>query len=420
MWKKARKPACAFKAGLFAAAFLTGGRILPAAEDVRIQSIHSQRSWVIATPQVELAVTEIGGHMAPVTFHRDASRPVQPYHISPWQGEGLSLDDVPVLVPLRGDWFCMPFGGNGEPYNGEKHPPHGEVAGSRWRYVGVKSSNGVTALTLELETKARPGKVTKELSLVAGHNVVYTRHTIEGFAGKTSLGHHATLAMPDKPGVFRMATSAFRFGMTNPTQFSNPEQGEYQSFAIGARFTDLRKVPLIWKGADDADVTRLPARRGFADLLALFSEPSAKLKTPAWTTALNTAEGWLWFSLKDPDVLPATVFWIENHGRHGRPWNGRNNCLGLEDVCACFADGLAASARENLLTKKGVKTAHELAADRPFVVNYVQGVVKVPENFDAVKTLEFAPGRVTFIAANGMRVTAPVNHDFLKTGKPGP
>jgi hypothetical protein len=50
-------------------------------------------------------------------------------------------------------------------------------------------------------------------------------------------------------------------------------------------------------------------------------------------------------------------------------------------------------------------------------VNYIQGVVRVPPGFDEVKTLEFSPGTVTFISTGGLRVTAPVRHEFLKTGK---
>jgi hypothetical protein len=40
--------------------------------------------------------------------------------------------------------------------------------------------------------------------------------------------------------------------------------------------------------------------------------------------------------------------------------------------------------------------------------------VQVPAGFDAVKTLEFAPGQVTFVAQNGRRATAPVDHAWLK------
>jgi len=381
------------------------------------KSIHSQKCWVVSNGQIELALTELGGHMAPVTFFRDSAKPVQPYYISPWQDEKLSNLLVPVLVPLRGDFFCMPFGGNGDAVYGEQHPPHGEVAGSKWTLAGTRKLGAVTSLTATLETKVRTGRVTKELSLVDGQNVIYSRHIIEGFAGRTPLGHHATLAMPDKEGAFRIATSPIRFGMVCASQFSDPKQGEYQSLQVGARFTDLRKVPVAWKGATDADLTSLPARQGFADLVQIVNEPWEKSDGPAWVTALNREEGWLWFSLKDPEVLTTTVFWIENRGRHGRPWYGRNNCLGLEDVTAHFADGLAASVKDNVLTKEGVKTALELKADQPTVIHYIQGVVKVPEGFDEVRTLEFAAGRVTFEAVNGKRVTAPVRHEFLRDGR---
>ena len=90
----------------------------------KTRTVAAQPSWILATPQVEVALTQLGGHMAPVTFYRDSAQPVQPYHISPWQGEKHAYP-VPVLVPLRGDFFCLPFGGNSDTVNGQKHPPHG-------------------------------------------------------------------------------------------------------------------------------------------------------------------------------------------------------------------------------------------------------------------------------------------------------
>ena len=378
----------------------------------KTRTVASQPSWILATPQVEVALTQLGGHMAPVTFFRDSARPVQPYHISPWQGEKHAYP-VPVLVPLRGDFFCLPFGGNSDAVNGEKHPPHGETAGSLWKHVATKKTGDVTTLTTVIETKVRAGKVTKELSLVDGQNVVYSRHVIEGFAGKTPIGHHATLAMPEQDGAFRIATSPFKFGMVAPGLFSDPKQAEYQALQVGARFTDLHKVPLAWKGAPDADLASLPARKGHADLFLLLNEPGG----PAWVTATRGDEGWVWFALKDPAVLTGTLFWLENHGRHGLPWFGRNNCVGIEDITGHWADGLAASIAPNVLSKEGIATALELTATRPTVVNYIQGVVRVPAGFTEVKTLEFAPGQVTFIATTGQRVTAPVRHEFLKSGK---
>jgi hypothetical protein len=398
-------------------ALISATAVVSAADGAKLRKLHSQPSFVFATKEVEVAVTKLGGHMAPVTFFRDSARPVQPYHISPWQDEKPTKMPAPVLVTLRGDFFCLPFGGNSDEVAGEKHPPHGEIVGEPWKVVGTRKEGGVTTLTMGIDTMVRKGRVTKELSLVDGQNVVYSRHLIEGFAGRVPLGHHATLAMPEKDRAVRIATSAFRFGMTCPGLFSDPKQREYQALLPGAKWTDLTKVPAVWKGAPDADLTRLPGRYGHADLVQLANEPWEKTGGPAWTTATFTEDGYLWFALKDPAVLNSTVFWMENHGRHGHPWNGRNNCLGLEDVTAYFADGLAASSRENLLTKEGVATAVELSAAKPTEVNYIQGVAKIPAGFENVRTLEFAPGQVTFVSTTGQRVTAPVRHEFLKTGK---
>ncbi|MCY2948958.1 MAG: hypothetical protein NTZ71_12345 [Planctomycetota bacterium] len=386
-------------------------------QEPNTRTIHSQPSFVVSTSQVELAVTELGGHMAPVTFFRSSAKPVRPYHVSLWQDEKPSAMPAPVLNALRGDFFCMPFGGNSDSLAGEKHPPHGEIVGEKWKYVGTTKSADVTTLTMSIETRVRRGEVTKELSLVADQNVVYSKHIINGFTGNVPLGHHATLAMPDKEGSVRLASSAFRLGMTYPGIFSDPKQREYQSLLPGARWTTLAKVPVAWKGEPDADLTRLPARQGHADLVQVVNEPWEKTNGPAWMTATFTDAGYLWFSLKDANVLNSTVFWIENRGRHGHPWNGRNNCLGLEDVTSFFADGLKASTSDNILNKEGVATSVKLEDTKPTIVYYIQGVVKIPDGFEMVKSLEFAPGEVTFLSTTGKRVTTKVRHSFLRTGK---
>lgn len=379
--------------------------------------LHGQACFTAATAQVEVALTETGGHMAPVTFYRDSDKPVRPYYVSPWQDESPTEMPAPVLVPLRGDFFCMPFGGNSDAVAGEKHPPHGEIVGSKWTYLNTSKSGDITTLSMAIDTAVRNGRVTKELSLVDGHNVIYTRHQIVGFAGQVPLGHHATLAMPNSEGRVRIATSPIRFGMTYPGLFSDPKVGEYQALQPGARWTDLTQVPVAWKGEPPADLTRLPARYGYADLIQLFPKIPAKAGEPAWVTATFADEGYLWFSMKDPAVLNSTVFWMENHGRHGHPWNGRNNCLGLEDVTAYFADGLAASTSDNLLTKQNVATTVTLSASAPTTVNYLQGVARIPADFDVVRTVEFSGGQATFVALSGVRVSVPARHEFIATGR---
>lgn len=377
--------------------------------------IHAQHSWVIGNDQVELAVTEQGAHMAGVSFYRGESSPVVPYYVSPWQGENLDLSAVPVLAPLRGDFFCLPFGGNGTPFRGERHPPHGETAGSVWTLDSAARQGAVTALNLSLETKVRAGRVRRELLLVDGQNVIYERTLIDGFAGPTSLAHHATLATHEQDGLFQISCRPFQYGLTCPYLFSNPENKEYQSLAIGAEFTDLSKVPVNFKDQPDADCSVFPARRGYADLLQTFSDP--KSAEPDWVTAVNTKEHWLWFAFKDPAVMPGRIFWMENHGRHSSPWNGRNQCIGIEDGCMFFEKGVAESAAENTVTRRGIPTAHNLTGDRTFPVYYMQGVVKVPSGFQKVATVVLGDDAVEFVSTTGERVRAPMRAAFVQDGQ---
>ncbi len=380
---------------------------------VKREVVESQPAWVVGNEQVTLAVTELGGHMAPVTFFADTDEPVQPYYVSPWQHEGRSLDE-PCLVPLRGDFFCFPFGANAEAYRGEQHVLHGETATRKWTCKGAETAGGVTCLTMTLRTQVRPGTVTKRLRLREGENTVYVQHVLEGQSGRTSLGHHATLAVPEEPGAMRVATSSFRLGMTNPGVVSDPAERQYQSLAIGKEFTSLRKVPTLWKDPAWADCTAFPARLGYTDLIAVFPKPT---KTPSWTTATVGKDRWLWFALKDAELLPATILWISNRGRHNEPWDGRNRCLGLEDVCGFFADGLAASLKANCLKKAGIPTSVKLSARKPTTVNYIEGVARVPRGFDCVRSAAFKPGEVRFTSAGGKKVTVPVAWEFLQTGE---
>ena len=100
-----RKKVSRLMAALCFAPVLTGF----SAQQAEEREIRGQPSWLIRTDQVEMAVTKLGAHMAPVKFYRADDKFVQPYHISPWQGENLDLAYCPVLVPLRGDFFCLPF-----------------------------------------------------------------------------------------------------------------------------------------------------------------------------------------------------------------------------------------------------------------------------------------------------------------------
>jgi hypothetical protein len=369
--------------------------------------IHGQEAWVIENGEIELNVSRLGAQMAPVVFDK-RGEPFNPYYISPWQGENLP-QPCPVLVPLRGDFFCLPFGGNGAAFRGQQHPPHGETSGEPWTCDGVQRDGDTTTLALSLETRVRPGRVERQLSLVAGHPVVYSRTVIHGFAGPTPLAHHAILAMPRQEGAVLLSTSSFRQGFVYPGLFSDPTQGEYQSLRPHATFAQLSEVPSRFVDEPPADCSTFPARPGYCDLVQTVEDGG---RQPSWVAAVNTADRWLWFALKNARLMPSRVFWMENRGRHSPPWNGRNCCLGIEDGCMYFDRGLAEAAAANPLRDLGVATALELDG-QPTTIPYIQGAVRVPADFGRVVRVDFAAAQATFSGDGGRNVSVKVNLDFL-------
>jgi hypothetical protein len=264
-----------------------------------------------------------------------------------------------------------------------------------------------------LDTNVRKGRVTKEITLRDTHPVVYQRHCVEGFVGPSPVGHHAILAMPDEEGTFAISTSPFRLGMTNPGVFGDPAAGEYQMLAEGKSFCDLREIPTLFRDPAVVDCSRLPLRRGFTDLFAVVADAESLAGKPAWTAAVNTSENWAWFSLRDPRKLPMTAFWLENHGRHSFPWNGRNQCLGVEDICSYFAEGIAASARANLLTEQGIATAIDCTEDSPLDIRSIQAAVPVPVGFNRVEHIDFRDKCLRLISDSGSSVEVTVDHSFV-------
>jgi hypothetical protein len=372
---------------------------------MQTRTIAGQKSWAFKTSHVGAALTCQGGHLGPVAF-KLGRRWITPFDLAPWAEEKLPPGLPPLLHSMRGDFFCMPFGANETAWRGEKHPPHGETANSPWKH----ESSSATSHHFSLQTKVRRGHVDKFIELVPGQTAVYQRHVISGMSGPMPLGHHAILHV-DAEGGGRISTSKFRFGQVMPTPFEDPAKGGYSCLKTGATFTALNRVPRADGGK--ADLSTYPARDGYEDLVLMASDE----KLPwAWTALTVPGEKYVWFALKDPRVLRSTVFWISNGGRHYAPWNGRHrHAIGLEEVTANFAYGLADSAKPNALTKRGVPTTLTLSPKKPLVVNYIMAVAEIPAGFDIVKSI--TPSRdgqgVVLTARSGKKVTTAINVPFL-------
>lgn len=382
---------------------------LPSPRRPITRTIAGAPSWKIASDSVEAWITQRGGHLAPVTFKTTAGD-IQPFAVAPWAEEPLVPATPDLLKTLRGDFFCAPFGGNGTPWKGERHPPHGETASGAWgQATVVRPESGRHVFTAEMQTSVRPGRATKRLELRDGETNLYLRHTLEGMAGPMALGHHAILQCPPAAGSGRIALSPYHRGQVCPLPFEDPTIGGYSTLKQGAKFTHLDTV----ERADGSftDVSQYPAREGFEDLVMVRTKPRPE---PVWSTVAFPAQGYLWFSLRDVQVLNSTVLWMSNGGRHYAPWNGRHrHVLGVEDVTSYFHFGLAESAGANPHAAARQATCLKLTRRKPTVVNYIMGVVPIPPEFDQVKKVRFRDNEVVFRAHSGVKVSHVVDWRYL-------
>jgi len=365
-----------------------------------------QPSWRIATREVEAFVTETGGHLGPVTF-RLGKKTIQPYAIAPWAQETTPAEMPPMLKALRGDFFCLPFGGNATPFQGEQHPPHGDTANLPWTLAAAEPGR----LHLRMQTQSRQGQVDKHITLQRGHTAVYERHIISGMSGPMSFGHHAMLQFPDTPGSGLLTTSRFRRGHVSPLPLEQPSERGYSCLRPGAVFHSLDHVPTL--SGESADLSRYPARRGFEDLVLLDADERQRF---AWTAVTFPVEGYVWFALKDPRVLRQTILWLSNGGRHYPPWNGRHiNVLGLEEVTSYFHYGLAESALKNPLSTEGRITCHQLDPEVPLAVNCIMAVAPIPPGFDRLAAIQSTTDgqSVQLVSRNKHRVMVPLDLGFL-------
>src|ERR1035438_1512282 len=175
------------------------------------QIVYGQPSWRLASSSVEAFVTELGGHLGPITFDRKG-RKLQPYSVAPWAEEEPDPSLPSIIKVLRGDFFCLPFGGNASPFGTERHPVHGETANARWRFRSLETKAGRSCLHLTLKTKVRTGQVDKRIWVVVGQNTAYSQHVVTGMSGPMNLGHHAMLKFPDSPGSGFVSPSRFVSG----------------------------------------------------------------------------------------------------------------------------------------------------------------------------------------------------------------
>lgn len=373
----------------------------------REQTLFGQPSWLLESDRVSIAVTHTGAQMAPVHFQRNDGAAIQPYHISPWQMEECTFPEGASEAILRGDFLCLPFG-YAEP--GLAMRSHGRTSGLPWMLEEPTSQGGAHSLQIAMDNALQSARVTRRFLLRDGENVVYDLTAVDGLDGTYTIGHHAVLRTPKRNEALLVSTSPQIFGMTFPGPFTEPGNEASQKLAIAAEFKDLRSVPAM-SGDGSVACSAYPAQRDSSDLLqvALQSTPG----TPAWTAAVNTEEGYLWFTLRDSALLPSTILWIENCGRNGFPWNGRNCSIGIEDVCSYFDKGSDASCALNAFSRRGIKTAQSFSRFIPYYLPYIQGAIAVPAGFGRVQSVTCNENSISFFDSYGACVSTSLDTGFV-------
>jgi hypothetical protein len=365
-----------------------------------METIHGAPSHVLETDRVKLAVTATGGHLAPVTFRLD-SRSVSPYAVAPWLPDQVGQDLPVLLTHLRGDFLCLPFGPQ------QDGPPHGETANHEWTLL-ERTEN---SLLLHMDPADTGACIKKAITTRPGETAIYQDHRIRKLAGEWSYGNHPILDLSHLPeGTGRVTVSPFRWASVYPGWFSAPADGASQALEPSAHFSDLRHVPLAAGGT--TDLTHYPARPGNDDLVMMVNEPANADQPFAWSAVV--LDGYVWFSLKNPEDFPATLFWLSNGGRSARPWNSRHTGrIGIEEVCSYFCDSVDLS-RQNLLLELGIPTTRRFHPDEATSLRIIQAVAAVPADFGAVASIR--PGgdaRVVLTGDSGTSVTSPVDWKFV-------
>lgn len=353
--------------------------------------------YQVQSDAVSLGVTEVGGHLSDVTFRFRDGRNVSPMHTAPWHDEPLPADTPPMMRMLRGDFFCAPFGAS-DVIGGDLHGPS---ANGHWSLTASEPDRIVVAL----DATILGATLTKHVSLHPGQTMVYERHTFTGGDGRIPVAHHAMLRAGHK---LKLGFAPHRFAGTPPEAVEVPPAGR-SLLAYPQEFTDLTSA----EAADGrkVDLTTYPTEHGYEDVWMLSSEPNRPF---AWTAATSAEEGWVWFSLKNPHVLPSTVVWMSNGGRNDAPWSGRHDrVIGLEEGCTYFGQGHAASIAPNPIADRGIATAVTLRPDAPLAISYAFGLAPVANTFGAVADVRAVERGVLLTDQHGAEVFSECDLSFV-------
>ena len=393
-----------------------------------IRTYYGQPSYTLGNNLVDVYISVQGGHLTAdfkasnaggsnanteggnSGYGKKAGRTISPFFVAPWWKEAPYQNEDEIIKVLRGDFFCLPFGGNDEQYNGRKYPVHGETANRDWDFVSKKTTDEENEIVLSMDLEIGKGSVEKSIKLYKGEPIIYSSHRVSGFTGKAPIGHHPILKFPETEGSGIIDISPPAAGFTTPVPIEDPALGGYSRIKPGEEIKDFDSVPCT--DGSMIDISRYPTSFGFEDIVIYINDPSRDF---VYSAVSFPSKGYLYFQLKNPKVLAETLLWMSNGGRHYAPWNSRVRAvLGLEEISGFYHYGIKASLSDNFLMNRGYKTYTEFTENKPTNVSLIMGVVPVGDDFKGVKDIvKKNSSTVTVIGKGGEQIDVPCRVDFL-------
>ena len=378
--------------------------------------------YALENDTVSMHVSMQAGQMVPV-FHYGGKN-MNPFFVAPWYNE-YHGDQSHLLRKLRGMFFCLPFGGNDQEKDGVQYDLHGPTCNMCWDKKEVIADGDREELVLTCEFDAQKDKrgyspvegggiVEKHLSIQKGEPVVYVEDRNEGIEGVFSAGYHPTLKLPEQEGRAILDVPVFDKAFTPPLPVENPAAGGYSLLQTGQVLDSLEAIKTIFN--DTVDGYRHPMPRGFEDVIFIMADQKRDF---AYVAVTFPDDGYVYFQLKDPKVLPATMLWTSNQGRYYVPWNGRNYAvIGLEETCSFFHYGVKESTEENWLTGLGYPTCMTIAKDKSKSFRMIVGAVPVGDHYQGVADIVRKDASTIVIRGrDGSEIEVPCRADFLKTSE---
>ena len=358
------------------------------------------RSILLKNSSVEVGLLEDCGHLFPVRFFFD-TKVIEPMHIAPWVNEELESSTPKMLKYLRGDFFCAPFGASD--LLADETRPHGSSANDKWNDIHIDDSS----IKLRLSKNISGAELIKEISIRENETVIYQKHTFVGGEGKIPVGHHAMLRIPSRAFI---SFSDFDFAGTPPQPIETESNLGRSILKYPQQFSHLTNI----KRFDNAaiDVSIYPFDTNHEDLYMIISRKDIPF---GWSAVSCPDEGWLWYSIKNINLLPNTVIWLSNGGRYYPPFSSRHkNVIGVEETASFFHLGHKASAGTNFLNKSGYKTYIELTKAGVTEITYLFGLVQIPNEFGKVKSIKAVRDGIEIVDVNKNVVYSKVNLNHIK------